>query len=432
MAPDPLDIQPLQDALRHLYDPVELRRSPLAGAFATPAGTDVPTGTGGPPGDEAPAALRRILIEAIQSLQPPMRLPQASRAWRIYHVLAYRYIEQSTQKQVAAELGLGIRQLRRLEVAALQALAETLESHRGSATPRSPSLQEKNTRPESPSLNAPPDAEQELALLKKTSPSQVFELKPFLENILRTVAPLMESLQVSLVFIPDASLSEVYGQLIPIRHGIINVLSAVGQSVAGGSIQLTFAPEAGGACLQVAAAPPPEQPLAARDQLTESVKLGQRLVALSAGSMSLAIEPGGQPGLTLRVSLPLSSPRVVLALDDNLDALRLFERYLAGSAYRLSGLQDPSLLISTAETLGPDIILLDVMLPGVDGWELLGRLREHPRLGKIPVIVSTILPQESLALALGAAAFLKKPVSQESFLQALDRLLAGSQGKESP
>jgi len=64
---------------------------------------------------------------------------------------------------------------------------------------------------------------------------------------------------------------------------------------------------------------------------------------------------------------------------------------------------------------------LDVMLPGIDGWELLGQLREHPQTSCIPVVVCTILPQEPLALALGAAAFLRKPVSREALLSALDR-----------
>jgi CheY-like chemotaxis protein len=419
LTPDPPELQILQDTLRHLYDPGELRRSPLVNDFAIL------------PGDEAPAALRHILIEAIQSLKPPMHLPQVSRAWRIYHVLAYRYIEQSTQKQVAAELRVGIRQLRRLEVMALQTLAETLETRRAPSQPPLPSPKGEIVPRETVSLNAAPDAEQELELLRKTSPSQVIELLPFVENILRTVAPLMESLDVSLVFTPRTSQPDAYGQLTPIRDGIINVLSAVGQSVAGGHIHLTLEPEAGAACLLATAAPAPGKPLGGKDQLAEAVKLGQRLVALSGGSLAMTLEPEGRPGLGLRVSLPLSSPRVVLALDDNLDALRLIERYLAGSAYRLSSLQDPSQLIPVAETFRPDIIVLDVMLVGVDGWELLGRLREHPQLGKTPVIVSTILPQESLALALGAAAFLKKPVSQESFLQTLDRLLAGLQAKES-
>ena len=415
MAPDPLDTQLLQDALRHLYDPVELRHSPLAGAFAIP------------PGDEAPVALRYLLIEAIQSLKPPMHLPQASRAWRIYHVLLYRYIEQSTQKEVANEMGLGIRQLRRLEVTALQTLAESLETRRLLSAAHPLPAQENAASPESYTPEAAPDADQELALLEKTSTSQVIELMPFLESILRTIAPLLASLKVTLVFTPDSSLADAYGRLMPVRHGVINVLSAIGQSIAGGAIHVRAESKAGSACLQVEAEPAPGLALAAKDLLLESVKLGQRLLALSAGSLSLTLDPAGRPGLLLQVCLPLSSPRLVLALDDNLDALRLFERYLAGSAYRLSGLQDPARLIPTAESLKPDIILLDVMLAGVDGWELLGRLREHPQLGSTPVIVSTILAQESLALALGAAAFLRKPVSQEGFLKTLDRLLSGFQ-----
>jgi CheY-like chemotaxis protein len=61
------------------------------------------------------------------------------------------------------------------------------------------------------------------------------------------------------------------------------------------------------------------------------------------------------------------------------------------------------------------------MLPGVDGWELLSQLREHPRLAAVPFLISTILPYGELASALGAAEFLPKPVSREALLAALDR-----------
>jgi CheY-like chemotaxis protein len=64
---------------------------------------------------------------------------------------------------------------------------------------------------------------------------------------------------------------------------------------------------------------------------------------------------------------------------------------------------------------------MDVMLPGMDDWDLLGRLRAHPRMHATPIIACTILPQEKLALALGAAGFLRKPISRETFLAALDR-----------
>jgi len=78
-------------------------------------------------------------------------------------------------------------------------------------------------------------------------------------------------------------------------------------------------------------------------------------------------------------------------------------------------------VLPLAGEIRPAAIIVDIMLPGVDGWELLGRLRENPKLGSVPVIISTILPYEQLASALGAAEFLPKPVSRKVLLSALDR-----------
>jgi len=119
--------------------------------------------------------------------------------------------------------------------------------------------------------------------------------------------------------------------------------------------------------------------------------------------------------------LPPAEQAPVLAIDDNADTLKLYERYLSGSQYRLIGTPDPRQALSLAEQFDPAAILLDVMLPGMDGWELLGRLREHPLTAGVPVIVCTILPQEQLALALGAAAFIRKPVTREALLAVLDQ-----------
>ena len=111
----------------------------------------------------------------------------------------------------------------------------------------------------------------------------------------------------------------------------------------------------------------------------------------------------------------------VLVIDDNVDTLQLMQRYLSNSRYHFVGASDPEQALALAEELSPAIIVLDVMLPGVDGWELLGRLREHPKTSEIPVIVCTILPQRQLALMLGAAEFIRKPVTRRILLSALDR-----------
>jgi len=79
--------------------------------------------------------------------------------------------------------------------------------------------------------------------------------------------------------------------------------------------------------------------------------------------------------------------------------------------------------IALAEKLAPRTILLDVMMPEVDGWELLGRLSSHPVTADIPVVVCTILAQRDLALLMGASAFLRKPFTRGELLAVLDELV---------
>ena len=61
------------------------------------------------------------------------------------------------------------------------------------------------------------------------------------------------------------------------------------------------------------------------------------------------------------------------------------------------------------------------MMPQVDGWEVLGQLQQTAATQQTPVVVCTILADAELALSLGAAAFVRKPVTREAFLAALDR-----------
>ncbi len=82
---------------------------------------------------------------------------------------------------------------------------------------------------------------------------------------------------------------------------------------------------------------------------------------------------------------------------------------------------EPEQAVPLAELNHPKVIVLDVMMPGVDGWEVLQRLRQNPTTADIPIIVCTILAQEELALSLGVDDFLRKPVSQQSFLNALNQ-----------
>jgi CheY-like chemotaxis protein len=122
--------------------------------------------------------------------------------------------------------------------------------------------------------------------------------------------------------------------------------------------------------------------------------------------------------------LPAVARFPVLVIDDNADTLRLFERYVSGTRYHLAGVRHSDEAFGQLATFSPQIIVLDVMMPETDGWRVMGRLREHPATQGVPILVCTILAQEELALSLGASAFIQKPVTRQSFLTALDRLVA--------
>jgi len=67
--------------------------------------------------------------------------------------------------------------------------------------------------------------------------------------------------------------------------------------------------------------------------------------------------------------------------------------------------------------------VLDVMMPHMDGWEMLGQLRHHPLTMNAPIIVCSILTQAELALSLGASDYIRKPVTAQTFVQALEQAL---------
>jgi len=145
------------------------------------------------------------------------------------------------------------------------------------------------------------------------------------------------------------------------------------------------------------------------------------LAALCKATLALAADARAFDAI---VTLPAVGQSPVLAIDDNEDTLQLLQRYTLGTRYQLVATRDPQQAIALAKEHNPQAIMLDVMMPGLDGWELLGRLRQHPATAHIPVIVCTILVQREMARLLGASAFLKKPFTRQALLAALDQQVA--------
>jgi CheY-like chemotaxis protein len=124
----------------------------------------------------------------------------------------------------------------------------------------------------------------------------------------------------------------------------------------------------------------------------------------------------------LWINAPSLGQVTVLAVDDNPDMHHFYRRCTTGTRYRIIHAAEGKEALEKAKASTPDIIVLDVMLPDVDGWKLLMQLHEDPVTRPIPIIVCSVVREEELALALGAAMHLPKPIEPRRFVEALDQV----------
>ena len=147
--------------------------------------------------------------------------------------------------------------------------------------------------------------------------------------------------------------------------------------------------------------------------------------ALPTGSGEPALKSVPQAGLDSGVTTepPGHGPTVVVVEDDrrSFDLLRV---YLEEAGARIVGARDGEEGLDTVRRLRPAGVILDILLPGIDGWEVLAQLKADPGTAAIPVIVVSMLDEPGRGFALGAAEYLVKPVSKEQLLAALYRAAA--------
>ncbi|HHP7245859.1 MAG TPA: response regulator, partial [Elainellaceae cyanobacterium] len=110
----------------------------------------------------------------------------------------------------------------------------------------------------------------------------------------------------------------------------------------------------------------------------------------------------------------------ILAVDDSPDSLFLLENILAEEGYEVVCVENGQLALSEIAQFPPDLVLLDVMMPGIDGYEVTRRIRQHPEWSYIPVLLVTAHEQSCVVEGLDAGAddFIRKPIVE------VDELLA--------
>ena len=124
-------------------------------------------------------------------------------------------------------------------------------------------------------------------------------------------------------------------------------------------------------------------------------------------------------GHTLSNLPAIGESGLVLVVDDDPTVRDLFRRILERDGYEVVCAASGTEALLLAEQLRPDAITLDVMMPQMDGWTALSRLKAHPELSKIPVIMITMVSEAARGYALGADHYLMKPVERNALLSIL-------------
>jgi CheY-like chemotaxis protein len=378
-----------RDALEGLYDLSFLKQhaqlQPLAGRLSEPL------------------ALQQTLQEITKQLKPPVDVPRHSPAWRIYNVLNLRYLQALTQAEAAGELNLSVRQFKREQERAVRAVASVL------FTQEATTLAPPHTTPVSPEATA------------------VIRIEELLQAAVRVLTPVMEQHDLHIVVeVLTPQLPAVRANRIAARQLFISALGW--QMAALDRTKLTIA---------VSVADDEIRIVMTKPYLTDSQMLGVpqagqgdldavRDLAEQAGAWVGISDP--QQGIAqLMIHMRANPTAGVLVVDDNADMVALIQRYLEQSSeFHPIAVMQPADTFKAIEQARPDCILLDVMMPQHDGWEVLEALKADAQTARIPVIISSVIKVHDLARVLGAADVLLKPFSAEQLIALLRTVVADS------
>lgn len=121
----------------------------------------------------------------------------------------------------------------------------------------------------------------------------------------------------------------------------------------------------------------------------------------------------------------------ILIIEDELDLLDLLDFNLTRKGYRTSGAMDGEDALRKVESFGPDLVILDLMLPKMDGWEICSRIKDKNKEIFVVMVTAKCMPEDKVkGLETGADDYVTKPFNVKELIMRIDRLLEGKRRSE--
>lgn len=385
----------IKDGLVNLFDFTVLETHPLTSTIK-PSSADFSGSQG--------EFLRKSLLDTIESLKPLEKTYDVySTEWRIYIVLLKRYVEGLSSTEVASLLSMSERQYRRYLKKGVQSVALILWDR---------FIQRKNS---STFESLTESITNNFNVMREQ-----IELGDIVDGVTSLLANRFLEEQVEIQVSKELSTTLIESDRIILRQILIEIVNRL-LNFKIQSLRFVITSSAGSNTLGIIANDwiSSKNPLEPREESQEnniwfwSEKLGLQIEQ----KMNTAHKEAA-----IWIHFIQSEQKKILIIDDQEPAIRLFTRYLSRSNVKVFALSKPVKVLAKVKEMQPELILLDIMMPKMDGWEVLQSLKLDQETKQIPVIVCSAWGEPELAKSLGAVEFLRKPVTQRDLLATIQAI----------
>jgi PAS domain S-box-containing protein len=290
-----------------------------------------------------------------------------------------------------------------------------------------------------------------------------FDIPTMIQDVAATAQPLIQKKNNTLHINCPPDLGSMYADMTRVRQCLFNLLSNAAKFTEAGQIDLDvqihpsqpetaqliviFQVRDSGIGMHPYEIEKLFQPFIQADSSTTrkfggtglGLTITRHFCRLMGGDITVTSQP--EQGSTFTISLPVQVgskpipeviadhlPQIVetdgcavLVIDDDPVVRDLLQRFLSKEGFQVICAASGSEGLQLVKNIKPDVITLDVLMPGMDGWTVLSALKANPQTADIPVIMLTMVDEKNLGYALGVSEYLTKPIDRERLLTVLRR-----------